>query len=87
MIPHKVSHCHSWLMKMSLLQFVADIRPVYEAQKLMGVASNGIALGGRSSDGIVLYDASLPQVRIANAVPGSGSLDRVFSDTALVWHR
>ena len=46
MIPHKVSHCHSWLLKMSLLQFVADIRPVYEAQKLMGVASNGIALGG-----------------------------------------
>ena len=47
----------------------------------------GLPWGARSSDGIVLYDASLPQVRIANAVPGSGSLDRVFSDTALVWHR
>jgi len=27
------------------------------------------------------------KVRIANPVAGSGSLDRVFSDTALVWHR
>ena len=75
-------------MKMSLLQFVAENRQrAYEAQKLMGVASNGIALGGLSYDGIVLYDESLNQVRIANPVPGSGSLDRVFSDTALVWHR
>ena len=53
----------------------------------MGVASNGIALGGLAYDGIVLYDESLNQVRVANPVPGSGSLDRVFSDTALVWHR
>ena len=34
-----------------------------------------------------VYDSWVTQVRIANPVAGSGSLDRVFSDTALVWHR
>ena len=47
----------------------------------------GLPWGVVPSDIIVLDDESLTQVRIANPVAGSGSLDRVFSDTALVWHR